>query len=456
MLARDRWLALLTGVGLFACYVVVQRGVIGAVDAKIMLAVAQSILHGGLAISRAADPSGWNSPYSAYGIGESLVMAPLLALQQALHARPDLIVSLANPLLMSTAGAASFLAGRAMGFGRRAALGTTLLAGLLTMALQATTEQLSEPGVALGIALTVLGLLRWRACHVGGAGLAGLGMALAVLFRVDSVLVVAAVGVLAVPLFIPPARLRREVRGIVLLAVPLAAAGAWTAYYTWLRTGNPIPGPYGPERFTTPLLVGLYGLLVSRGVGFVFYNPALLLALPGAVLVWCRDRAVAVLLIALAVVRPLFYARWGAWWGGVTWGPRFLMPATVPLALLAGEALRRIGRLPTLLRAVAVLLAAALVVAAAVVNLASVWIGYEAAWLSAHNNTIGYFYTFRVGPLGWNLDHLGRAGGYFALSHFVGGPRPVGVAAAGVAVAVLGSAGWLANRGDRAERSCLS
>jgi hypothetical protein len=146
----------------------------------------------------------------------------------------------------------------------------------------------------------------------------------------------------------------------------------WTAWYSLRRDGTLVPAVYGGS-FTTPIGTGLYGLVLSPGKGLFAYNPFLLLAIPGAVALWRRDRAATALLVGLMVARTLLYARWSDWPGGIAWGPRFLMPAVGPLALLAVYGVSRIPRLGLPLRVPAVAAVVALVVAGGVVNVASVW-----------------------------------------------------------------------------------
>jgi hypothetical protein len=320
------------------------------------------------------------------------------------------------------------------------------------MVLQFSQEVLSEPGVAFSTALLVLGMLRWRTGRGSGPWLTGLGVGSGILFRSDSVLLLG-VGLLLLPVLVPWRRLLRERRAWLGLGLPILAALVWTGWYGMLRDGTVIPKVYGGT-FRTPLLHGLYDLLLSHGQSFFVFNPFLLLAIPGAVLLWRRDRSVTALLLALIVVRPLFYARWADPFGGFTWGPRFLLPAATPLALLAVYGVSRIHRLPVPLRVPAVLGAAAFVLAGAVVGVASVWVPYEGAYrwsvrapaeLHLEGQALrdfvavrrhALFYSFGDGPIAFNLRRMLHNNRFFPLTHFKGGAEPIGLiglAAAGLA-----------------------
>jgi hypothetical protein len=159
---RDRLLAGLAAVGLLALFVAVQRGRISTYDSKIAVATARAITEGRLHLDPADDGYGWHVPYSHYGIGMPLVILPLHVLQQAFHTPPDVLVTLASPLLLAASAAVLYLSGRELGWSRRLSLAGALVFGTFTMSLQISQDLFSEPGVALATALPILGLLRWR------------------------------------------------------------------------------------------------------------------------------------------------------------------------------------------------------------------------------------------------------------------------------------------------------
>lgn len=129
-----------------------------------------------------------------------------------------------------------------------------------------------------------------------------------------------------------------------LLAAGLASGWAASA----LRFGGGENFGYGDEalRFTTPLLAGLHGLLLSPGRGLLFYAPLALVGLarlllrgvPPAVRALCGG---APLLLVLTV------ARFEGWHGGSAWGPRHILPVLPLLAVPALLASRR-AALPAL------------------------------------------------------------------------------------------------------------
>ena len=102
-------------------------------------------------------------------------------------------------------------------------------------------------------------------------------------------------------------------------------------------------------------------LLAGLRRGLLTHAPWLVLALPGAVLLWHRRRAET--LTALGVLGALLALNSGYvyWDGGASWGPRHLVPALPFLALLALPAAARWTRAATVLVALSALLTLAAV-----------------------------------------------------------------------------------------------
>jgi hypothetical protein len=127
----------------------------------------------------------------------------------------------------------------------------------------------------------------------------------------------------------------------------------------WLRHGSPLitgydlelsgrlPGehpmlPYSAHKgFTYPLFFGLLSYLFSFGKGLLFFAPALFLPLrSGTISPATRNlyRYCMMYLLGLAVT----YAQWWAWFGGMSWGPRFLVFASFPASLVLAARLNGI------------------------------------------------------------------------------------------------------------------
>jgi hypothetical protein len=469
----DRVLALLVALGAFAFYVAVQRGEMVSLDGKNMAAVARNLWqHGSLEIYRDAFGAypHWRVqfPYSMRGIGMSLVLAPLWALQLHVHGdRTNAVwLTLANPVLLAATAAIIVRIGTALGWRRANAVAAALAFALLTMAPQYSTELFAEPGVTFATALALLGCLRWEEGRIRGPWFVGTAIGVALLFRSDSLVLVGVV-LVAVPLFVAPDRLVATARSwIPALAVPIGASAAVVAWYDDLRYGSPFSNSYvAGVGFTNPMGSGLRRLLLSPGKGFFWYDPILLAAIPGLWWLWRRHRPLAATVIGLAALRVVVYAHWQFPDGSVAWGPRFLLPLCALLAIGLGETLEHISSWAVPSRTVARVVLTALVAASAVVVLASLWVGYDQIAREIGNVPAGtppaavehirlqhahdYYDSIRGSNITRSLAELDRASP-FPLRHFDGGASPLGVGALALfALSTIG-AFVLARRRDRA------
>lgn len=163
--------------------------------------------------------------------------------------------------------------------------------------------------------------------------------------------------------------LRRTVLLCVLLCSGLAVGWGASA----LRFGGGENFGYGDEalRFTTPLLEGLYGLLLSPGRGLLFFAP---LALVGAARLLYRGAppAVRVLCGAAPLLLLLTVARFEGWHGGSAWGPRHALPV-LPLLVAPALLARRRASLPAVAAGVGVNALGVLVAAGAWMSWVELW-----------------------------------------------------------------------------------
>ncbi len=153
----------------------------------------------------------------------------------------------------------------------------------------------------------------------------------------------AALGGLLLVLLKRIAESKRLRYGLVLFAT-LALIGL----NDWLLRGNPLDGGYpndhgyttimpysGLPGFSYPFFFGVLSLLLSFGKGLVFFAPGLLLPVRRTLLRRQQEGQIPLyqvytLWIAFVIGLILVYARWWSWYGGVFWGPRFLLFASIP------------------------------------------------------------------------------------------------------------------------------
>ncbi len=445
--AGERLLLTVLAIGVLAAYLAIQRGRIVSWDGSAMASVGQSLYrHGSVAQccnAFRAFPAD-HLKYSKFGIGLSLLLAPLWALQLHTHPTGAIWLGLANPCLLVATTLVIAKTALALRWRRSTAVLIALAFALLTMAPNYSTEFFAEPGVAFGTALAVWGYVVWSDHATRGALLVGVGVAVAVVFRADSIMLVAPV----VPMLALTGRRRERVaswrRWVFALGIPVAAAVGWTMAYDQLRFGSPLSfgydGVYDRLGFSTPLLHGLALLLLSPGKSFFVYAPVLLAALPG---LWClrrTQRALTITIVVLCIIRLGFVARWWTPEGGSAWGPRLLFPMCVLLAIPLGAAIEQLHAMRARARAVGFAGLGCLAVAGLAVQFASVAVPYDAVFNAigfAHHLPVphklharryhAYLWSLTQNHIAWNFEHLASAH-WAALYWFRNGPTVFGVA----------------------------
>lgn len=325
--------------------------------------------------------------YCRKGPGTSLAALPLIWLG---HVVPGLGMATAALLLNMwiTAGTAVLLAAwlQRAGYRPRVALGVAAVFGVATLAPPYSKTFFSEPLTGFGLMVAAFFTLAYRETgRAREACLAGVGLGVALCTRMVNAVLLPLV---ALSLWWPPSRtLRRDGlgrslgkavrdggRGMLALAVPVAAAVALHLAYNAARFGSPWVSGYLPEeRFSGDWLQGILGLLVSPGRGLFLYVPVLGFSLLGWPRLFRKHPRDAALWAGVVSVYLLLYGKWFMWHGGYAWGPRFLVPV-VPLALLglAPWLERRHSRLGWALFGVTVVLSLAVAVLGTSVHFALV------------------------------------------------------------------------------------
>jgi hypothetical protein len=364
-------IALLLGLAFAALYGGTHRGVFVFGDDILMYQVTESIRERGeVAVTSRAPRKDVaharrgidDRRYSKYGLAPSLVALPFFATSHRLFDRLELPeteddygnlrtgptvfgTGLANAFNGGAAVAVTFLIAVELGYPLLAALATALCLGAGTLMAHYSSTFLSEPLSALCLAVGVLGLLKAKSQGKGSvegvdrgrwwSSISGFAAGLAVATKVAHLVVVLPFLIWAAVLGWQGSRHRGAVVYPLYWSLCFSAWLAAIAAYNWTRFGSALETGYGREAgsFTAAFVVGFSGLVASPAKGIFWYCPVLLLSLAGALAFWRRNRLCALAILAASVAWLLLISRYYQWFGGGSWGPRFLVPL-LPLWIL--------------------------------------------------------------------------------------------------------------------------
>jgi hypothetical protein len=284
--------------------------------------------------------------YPQFMPGQAIVSVPLyligrLLAGESLNLRSVLLAhwttSLFNPIIIALTGWLIAVFASRLGYSLRLSMGLGLAYALSTMVLPYTGTYFSEPLIALLVLVAAYAVYVARsAAHVmPWLIVAGVALGWVVFVRERSAIMIPPF-ILYLYLFY-----RRILwRGWIAFFAPLIVCGVIIGLFNGSRYGSPLTFGFSALQhtsFTTPLLLGLYGLLISPGKGLLLYNPIAWAGLIGLAIMFRTRRREAILFALIVLVELLFFAVYEFWTGGWNWGSRYLMPVLPLLVLAAGE-----------------------------------------------------------------------------------------------------------------------
>lgn len=240
-----------------------------------------------------------------------------------------------NGMITAWTAALLWLTARAFGYRERTGMWLALLFGLATIAWPYATMFFGEPMSAFALLLTFYGLYRWK--RGGGWGFllaGGIGAGLTIATVTAHSVLVALLALYAAAILVERLRSRalapaQAVAGVAAFVAPIAVAGALLMLYNTMRFGSPFDTGYHfaeGEGFSTPIWQGLWGLLFSPYRSLFLHTPLFVASIVGFLPFFRRNRAEAILIAELSAALIGMYSMWWMWWGGYSWGPRFLVP----------------------------------------------------------------------------------------------------------------------------------
>lgn len=279
-----------------------------------------------------------NQHYSQYDLGQPLAAIPFYIVGAAFASvlpRGDEValtvfaVSLLPQIATAFAGIVLYQLALALFRSTRVALAIALLWGTATLALPYSKFYFSEALLTLFLLLACWQMVEakqhdstWRLL------LSGITLSAAIAVRAA-----AAIYYPAFVAYILIGDKCSRAKSVLVFSVGLAAAFLLMLWHNYARFHNILQTGYEGQGFTTPLPVGLLGLLVSPGRSLFLYSPLVILGVIS--LRWFKARFpdMTLFILTATVSAFLFYGQWWSWHGGWSWGPRFLVPL-VPFLLI--------------------------------------------------------------------------------------------------------------------------
>jgi hypothetical protein len=280
--------------------------------------------------------------YCRKGIATSLLSLPLAWLGLVVPFWGVVQTTLLfNALVTALTGALVYLYVNRLGYSARTSLALSLVFGLVTLAWPYAKYFFSDPLASLSLLATAYFLLCYRdSGKASDTFWAGTSLGLAVATRFANIVTLPLFGLLLLAYIATRdkgqgTRVRdNPLPPILAFALPLALTALLLGGYNYARYGDVLQTGYLPqEKFSTPWLEGISGLLVSPGRGLFLYAPILLVSLLAIPAFAKRHRLEAALALLVSASFILVYGRWFFWHAGYAWGPRFLVPI-VPFAVI--------------------------------------------------------------------------------------------------------------------------
>jgi hypothetical protein len=317
---------------LLVIYLLTYSGQFTSVDELALYVKTESLVQDGNLETPQLAFTNYHNPVGDIEPGLPLVASPLYWFaQQSFHLNNIQVVMLLNLLVTATTAAVLFAISRLLGYSTVGSTFAALAFGLATLAWPYARTLYREPLVGLAWTLGLLGLVLWRYRGQRRWAIAGgITLVLALMIKVTAIAAIPFILVAALVGYDKRLRVSRYflIPGVLVVAVIILfqVVFSWRFGSAWdLRALSDWSMETGVRR--------IYGQLLSPGKGLLFYMPVVLLAIPGLVMMWRRHRAVALSITLPLIATTVAYSNYASWFGGQSWGPRFLVPAISLLML---------------------------------------------------------------------------------------------------------------------------
>lgn len=328
----------------------VSSGIIASSDGITMFNVTQAIVERGeISVGGENVAMGVGGKfYSRYGVAQSIAGIPLYLLGKLvspLLPEPFQLLALKGIVSLTNAVLGAFVClllvktGQKLAYSTQVSLQLAMSFAFCTFfVVSATKSFFTQPLETLSLLATFYFLLDLRPGSsppsLATAGLfAGLGVLTKLAFIVN-------LPIFVVYLLATSGKGRRA-RDLLVFSAPVAIFLTLALGYNYAKFESILKtGYWGAAGFTTPLFVGLYGLLFSSGKSLFLYAPVALLGFVSMKAFAKSHRREMFLLLGLFAVNLLLIAKYRDWGGEGSWGPRYLTLVLPCLVLPIGALLQ--------------------------------------------------------------------------------------------------------------------
>ncbi len=335
-------------------FVFTNQGTIQSTDGKLMYLLTQSMVEENrlsfvtdIALDPKTEvPGEPGRHYSKYGWGLSLWAIPFYlagkGASEVLGMDPKLgtafTVTMMNAVVSALTCMFVFLIGRdRLQLGMQASFILSLAYGLTTTVWVYSQDFMSEPITSLLLTAAVYGISSTKSMTSNRLLLiVGSLLGMALLTRLATLVLIPGFFLyLVLKQTAPKRNLNSIIKNGTLLGGPMIVFLLVILYYNFIRFGGPLETGY-EQGFNGNMLVGIYGLLISPGKSLFLYCPVIIISCLKFRYLFLKNRPLAALCAYLIISNLILYSFWGNWHGGITWGPRFMVPVLPFLVLPVG------------------------------------------------------------------------------------------------------------------------
>jgi len=244
-----------------------------------------------------------------------------------------------GPLITAISSAILFSICRTYNFSIKIAITIAFLYGFTTIAWAYSSTVMNVVLVSMTILLSFYFYRKFvKDQNFSSLIFCGFSLGVSVLVRYDSVIIV---GIILIFLFGTILKNKSRLKNITSLLIPLFFCAIIFMGINYIQFGTLLEYSFKTESGyglgpTSPLHVGIFGLLFSPSAGLFIFSPILFTIFVSFFDFYKKDKCSFFIFSAYFVTILVFFGSLETWHGFVSWGPRYLLPAIpflmIPLA----------------------------------------------------------------------------------------------------------------------------